>query len=199
MIEVNVLGAYALDEENTPTVLLQAGDRVLPISVGPFEAAAISLGVRGQKPLRPMTHDLVLNILAGLRGTLKSVTVYKFEEGTFFAYLTVEQVDAAGQVEQVLRIDTRPSDGIAVAVRAKCPVFVADEVFDAAGQDVAILSSLGLPGGQTDRETESETESETEPSYGEEESPEEETGQEPDVGGDDEDPDEPDDFDEEGF
>ena len=195
MIEVNVLGAYALDEENTPTVLLQSGDRVLPISVGPFEAAAISLGVRGQKPLRPMTHDLVLNILAGLRGTLKSVTVYKFEEGTFFAYLTVEQVDAAGQVEQVLRIDTRPSDGIAVAVRAKCPVFVAEEVFDAAGQDVAILSSLGLPGGQKDRETESEAE----PSYGEEESPQEETGHEQDDGEDDEDPDEPDDFDEEGF
>lgn len=193
MIEVTVLGAYALDEENTPTVLLQAGDRVLPISVGPFEGAAISFGVRGQRPLRPMTHDLVLNILAGLRGTLKSVAVYKFEEGTFFAYLTVEQVDAAGLVEQVLRIDTRPSDGIAVAVRAKCPVFVAEEVFDAAGQDVGILSSLGLPG------MERETESEAEPSYGEEESPQEETGHEQDDGDDDEDPDEPDDFDEEGF
>lgn len=140
MIEVKVLGAFALDEGNAPTVLLQAGDRVLPISVGPFEAAAISFGVRGQKPLRPMTHDLVLNILAGLRGTLKSVTVYKFEEGTFFAYLTVEQVDAAGQVEQVLRIDTRPSDGIAIAVRMQCPIYAAEEVMDvAARRNVSIL------------------------------------------------------------
>ena len=197
MIEVTVLGAYALDEGNAPTVLLQAGDRVLPISsVGPFEAAAISFGVRGQKPLRPMTHDLVLNILAGLRGTLKSVTVYKFEEGTFFAYLTVEQVDAAGQVEQVLRIDTRPSDGIAIAVRTGCPVAVAEEVFDAAGQDIGVLSNMDIPG--VPREPEEAEEGEEEAPYGEEEEPPaEESGPDPEEG--DEDPDEPDDFDEEGF
>ena len=196
MIEVNVLGAYALDEENTPTVLLQAGDRVLPISVGPFEAAAISFGVRGQKPLRPMTHDLVLNILAGLRGKLTSVTVYKFEEGTFFAYLTVEQTDASGQVEQVLRIDTRPSDGIAIAVRTGCPVAVAEEVFDAAGQDIGVLSNMDIPG--VPREPEEAEEGEEEAPYGEEEEPPaEESGPDPEEG--DEDPDEPDDFDEEGF
>lgn len=190
MIEVTVLGAYALDEGNAPTVLLQAGDRVLPISVGPFEAAAISFGVRGQKPLRPMTHDLVLNILAGLRGALKSVTVYKFEEGTFFAYLTVEQVDAAGQVEQVLRIDTRPSDGIAVAVRTKCPVLVAEGVLDAAGQDVGILSTLNVPGFEEAKGTEP-------PAYGEDAQEEDDGSAQGD--GDDEDPDEPEDFDEEGF
>jgi len=193
MIEVTVLGAYALDEGNAPTVLLQSGDRVLPISVGPFEAAAISFGVRGQKPLRPMTHDLVLNILAGLRGTLKSVTVYKFEEGTFFAYLTVEQVDAAGQVEQVLRIDTRPSDGIAIAVRTGCPVAVAEEVFAAAGQDIGVLSNMDIPGVPRDR-----GDGEEEPPYGEEEEPPaEESG--PDPGESDEDPDDPYDEGEEEF
>jgi hypothetical protein len=67
------------------------------------------------------------------------VTVYKLENGTFFAYLLVEQGGAESGIEQVLRIDTRPSDGIAIAVRAGCPIYVAEEVMDEAGRDFSAL------------------------------------------------------------
>ncbi len=135
MLEVHVLGVTRFAGAEYPTVILRHDDRVLFISIGPFEAAAIGWGLDPKKPPRPMTHDLILNILAGLRGELKSVTVYNLENQTFFAYLMVEQRGINGEIEQVLRIDTRPSDGIALAVRAKCPVFVAEEVMNQAGQD----------------------------------------------------------------
>ncbi|MBW7864313.1 MAG: bifunctional nuclease family protein [Candidatus Hydrogenedens sp.] len=141
MLEVQILGVTRFEPAQYPMVILRHESQVLFISIGPYEAAAISWGLDHEKPIRPMTHDLVLNILAGLRGELKSVTVYSLENQTFFAYLTVEQRDTNGQVEQVLRIDTRPSDGIAVAVRAGCPVFVAEEVMAQAGQHVSVLES----------------------------------------------------------
>lgn len=141
MLEVQILGVTRFEPAQYPMVILRHESQVLFISIGPYEAAAISWGLDHEKPIRPMTHDLVLNILAGLRGELKSVTVYSLENQTFFAYLSVEQRDTNGQVEQVLRIDTRPSDGIAVAVRAGCPVFVAEEVMAQAGQNVSVLES----------------------------------------------------------
>ncbi len=151
MLEVQILGVTRFEPAQYPMVILRHESQVLFISIGPYEAAAISWGLDHEKPIRPMTHDLVLNILAGLRGELKSVTVYSLENQTFFAYLSVEQRDTNGQVEQVLRIDTRPSDGIAVAVRAGCPVFVAEEVMAQAGQNVSVLEShLEREGGGAD-------------------------------------------------
>ena len=150
-------------------------DRVLFISIGPFEAAAIAWGLKQDKPARPMTHDLILNILAGLRGELKSVTVYKIENGTFFAYLLVEQRGAEDGIEQVLRIDTRPSDGIAIAVRAGCPIYVAEEVLDEAGRDLSSLQSQTEDGEDPENESEDEGDEEEDeggedrPDFGEEE------------------------------
>ena len=88
-----------------------------------------------------MTHDLISNLFAGLRARLQSVTIYKLENDTFYAHLNVQQNSAAGEVEQILRIDSRPSDGIAIAVREKCPILVATEVMDKAAQDVSILNA----------------------------------------------------------
>jgi hypothetical protein len=87
-----------------------------------------------------MTHDLICNLLAGLRGKLESVTIYRLENDTFFAHLNIEQRNAQGHVEQILRIDTRPSDGIAIAVRVGCPLYVAEDVMERAGQDASILA-----------------------------------------------------------
>ncbi len=86
-----------------------------------------------------MTHDLICNLLAGLRAELQSVTIYMLENDTFFAHLNVEQKNPQGQVEQVLRIDSRPSDGIAIAMRVGCPIYAAEEVMDMAAQDASIL------------------------------------------------------------
>ena len=136
MLEVEILGVS--DGPHHPLVLLRHEDRVLHIVVGIPEAHAIQIGIMEEKMGRPMTHDLITNILAGLRGELVSVTIYKLEDDTFFAHLNIEQKTPDGVLEQVLRIDSRPSDGIAMAVRHQCPIFVAEEVMDAAAKDVEI-------------------------------------------------------------
>ena len=139
MVEVEVMGVS--DGPNHPVVLLRHADRVLPIVVGMPEAHAIQVGVMEEKMGRPMTHDLVSNLLVGLRGRLQSVTIYKLENDTFYAHLNVEQTSESGKMEQILRIDSRPSDGIAIAVREKCPIFVSEQIMDAAAQDMSVLQA----------------------------------------------------------
>lgn len=156
MLEVEILGVSQAEEHRYPLVLLRHESRVLPILVGIPEASAIQLGLQGEKTARPMTHDLICNLLAGLRGELISVNIYKLENETFLAHLNVEQKNNNGEVEQILRVDTRPSDGIAVAVRVGCPILVAEEVMDAAAQDASIL------GGDDDEEDDEDTDGEGE-------------------------------------
>ena len=140
MVELELLGVSQTQETPVPVVLLRHEERILPILVGSPEAAAIQLGLMGEKPPRPMTHDLISNLLAGLRGEVQSVTIYKLENDTFFAHLNVQQKTADGEIDQILRIDTRPSDGIAISTRVKCPIYASEEVMDLAGQDASILS-----------------------------------------------------------
>jgi len=135
-IEVELMGVTLLGAVNSPTVLLRGEDRILFISIGPFEAAAIGWGLEEEKSIRPMTHDLIINLLAGLNCTLKSVNIYALQQSTFFAYLLVEQRDASGELTGIIRVDSRPSDSIALAVRAKCPIYVSRAVMEEAGQDI---------------------------------------------------------------
>ena len=144
MVEMEIWGVS--DGQPGPVVLLRNGTRILPIVINFPEANAIQMGLMGQKFGRPMTHDLICNILAGLRGTIKSVNIYKLENDTYFAYLDIEQKTHDGEIEQVLRIDTRPSDGMAIAVRIGCPIYAAEEVLDSSGQD---MSALGLSEDET--------------------------------------------------
>lgn len=139
MIPLEVLGvSQTTGKEGLPVVLLRNESRVLPIFVGMPEASAIQIVLLGESPPRPLTHDLICNLLAGLRAHVQSVTIYKIENDIFFAHLNIEQRSASGQVEQVLRVDTRPSDGIAIAVRTKCPIYASEAVMDAAAQDANI-------------------------------------------------------------
>lgn len=142
MVELEVLGVSQAEEQPYPLILLRHENRVLPILVGTPEATAIHVGLMREKTARPMTHDLVCNLLAGLRGELSSITIYSLENDTFFAHLNVEQKNAQGQTEQILRIDSRPSDAIAIAIRVGCPILAAEEVMDAAAQDAAILGDV---------------------------------------------------------
>lgn len=136
MIEVEILGVS--EGPQHPVVLLRHEDRVLPIVVGTPEAHAIQVGILEEKLGRPMTHDLLVNIMAGFRCEMESLSIYKLENDTFFAHLNINQLNEEGELTQILRIDARPSDGIAMAVRAKCPIFVAEEVMEKAAQDVGI-------------------------------------------------------------
>lgn len=113
---------------NQPVVLLkeEGGLRILPIWIGQPEATAILIAIEGVEPPRPMTHDLLLAVLVASGLTLERVEITRLEEGTFFATLVL-----GGKRGGV--VDARPSDSIALAVRAACPILVADEVMNQAG------------------------------------------------------------------
>ena len=124
-VRIHSLG---LDQTSSqPVILLQEeeGLRVLPIWIGHPEATAILIAMEGIEPPRPMTHDLLLGIMGAAGLVLERVEITRLEEGTFFAALQLR-----GE-ERAFVIDARPSDSIALAVRAGCPIFVAEEVMSA--------------------------------------------------------------------
>ena len=140
MIPLEVLGVMS-DGQRHPVVILRHEDRFLPIVVGSPEADAIHAALVKRDLGRPMTHDLVCNLLVGLGGTLESVVIYKLERETFYAHLNIEQQDKGSGERQILRVDSRPSDGVAIAVRLNAPIFAAQDVMDQASQDMALLSA----------------------------------------------------------
>ena len=109
-----------------PIVLLKTvdGNRFLPIWIGHPEAAAILMKLQNASTPRPMTHDLVTEILSQLDAQVVRVAVTELRENTFFAQVTIQQDGSE------IEVDSRPSDAIALAVRAEAPIFVADEVID---------------------------------------------------------------------
>ena len=113
-------------------VLLQKKDsnRSLPIIVGSNEAQAIALYLEGVDMPRPMTHDLLINVLDSLESDIKQVTIARMKNGTFFAEIEVSN----SQVGDII-IDSRPSDAIAIALRTMTPIYVSDEVMERAGID----------------------------------------------------------------
>ncbi len=132
-VPVQILGVHVEQRSGAPIVLLgELGDdgRVLPIFVGPAEANAIIVGLRGVRPPRPNTHDLLLATLGVLDANLVGVDVTELRDGTFIAELEVERSGDS------YRISARPSDSIALAVRLDLPIFVAADVLDAAGVGV---------------------------------------------------------------
>jgi bifunctional DNase/RNase len=151
MLEMTLDGVM-YDVLKRPIVILRYEERILPILVGNAEAFAIANGMEKVAMPRPMTHDLMTSILKGFQANLQSVQVYKLENGTFYAYLLLSQEgDGAGN-RSIIKIDCRPSDAIALAVRTSSPVYVDEEVLRVAGQD-------GMPdedadGGERDEDEE---------------------------------------------
>ena len=113
-------------------VLLQEceGSRSLPIIVGSSEAQAIALYLEGVDMPRPMTHDLLINILENLEGEISQVTIARINNGTFYA-----EIEISNPIQGEMVIDARPSDAIAVALRTTAPIFVTDEVMNSTGMD----------------------------------------------------------------
>jgi bifunctional DNase/RNase len=113
-----------------PILLLKEkeGDRYLPIWVGAFEASAIALELSNIKTPRPMTHDLIINILRDLNVKIDTIEVCDIKDNTFYAYLNLKFTR-----NKTLRIDARPSDAIAIAVREKCRIFSSETVLKQAG------------------------------------------------------------------
>ncbi len=124
MIEMELAGVRVELPSNQPIVLLKErdGERYLPIWIGAAEAAAIALSLQGVQTPRPMTHDLLKNILDDLGVTLSRIVVTELREGTFFAQLEMQRNGDRHE------ISSRPSDAIALAVRMSVPIFAADDV-----------------------------------------------------------------------
>ena len=111
---------------NAPVVILQEqdGERVLPIWIGPGEATAIAMELAHMKFARPLTHDLLAAVLGGLGGALKKVVISRLESNTYFAELIIWRNG------EVISIDARPSDSIAVALRTEAEIFADDELLE---------------------------------------------------------------------
>lgn len=123
-VEMKIRGLIMDPVTNMPIVILKdtGGDTVLPIWVGVYEANAIALEIEKVTTPRPMTHDLLKNLLMGLETTVRKVVVTELREDTFFAVIWL---DRSGDM---ISVDSRPSDALALALRMDCPIFVEDEV-----------------------------------------------------------------------
>lgn len=128
------IASLALDPRtNQPVVLLKPLEEepgegcLLPIWIGHPEATAILLALEGVETPRPMTHDLMLSLLGSLETLVERVEITRVDEGTFYAAIILR-----GE-ERSRAVDARPSDSIALAIRAGAPIYVSDEVLDSAG------------------------------------------------------------------
>lgn len=142
MLEMQLDGVM-YDVLKRPIVILRYGERILPILVGNAEAFAIANGLEKIDMPRPMTHDLITTVLKGFQTILKSVQVYKLEGGTFYAYLILSQEGDGTADTNIIKIDCRPSDAIALAVRTASPIYADEEVLRIAGQDGMPEEELG--------------------------------------------------------
>ncbi len=128
MIEVTVDSIrISLTSHHRVVVLKEQGsDRYLPIWIGACEADAITVGLQGYVIARPLTHDLLQSVIDELGGTISHIMVSNLRDDTFYAHIAIHVNGRS------MKIDSRPSDAIALAVRAKVPMFVADSVMDRA-------------------------------------------------------------------
>ncbi len=130
MIEL-VLSKIKVDETRNEQIIIfreKEGTRFLPVVIGLPEVNAIKMKLSGVKPPRPMTHDLIISIIEQLNAKVEKIMIEKLTQNTFFAKICLRT--AAGEE---IEIDARPSDSVALAVRASAPIFVTEEVIGAAG------------------------------------------------------------------
>jgi uncharacterized protein len=126
MSEMRVIGIRVEQPQNQPVLMLREadGDRYLPIWIGQTEATAIILEQQGVEPIRPLTHDLIKNLIEAFGRALKEVRIVDLRDGTFYADLVFDRN---------LRVSARPSDSIAVALRVGCPIYAEERVLEEAG------------------------------------------------------------------
>ena len=127
-IEVKIRGLMMDPNSGTPIIILKDvnSDTMLPIWVGAYEANAIALEIEKIAPQRPMTHDLLRNLITEMGARVERVVVTELRDNTFFA--VIEMRNGAGEA---ILLDSRPSDAIALALRADCPIYVNEEVIRA--------------------------------------------------------------------
>ncbi len=129
-VKLNILGlSYSQTQTGAYALVLSEadGNRRIPIIIGAVEAQAIAIQLEGLKPPRPLTHDLFLNVALAFDIEIAEVFIHKLEEGIFYAEIVCEQNSNR------IRVDSRTSDAIALALRFECPIFTTEEILDKAG------------------------------------------------------------------
>jgi hypothetical protein len=145
--EMKIRGLLMDPTTNSPIVILKDvnSDVMLPIWVGPYEANSIASEIEKVAPQRPMTHDLLRNVISQFGAVVKRVIVTELRDNTFYAVIELSFVG------KTLLIDSRPSDAIALALRVDCPIFVREEVVELSQRNAA-ASSEGDDDGEEDFE-----------------------------------------------
>ena len=138
MLEVSVAHLGVERNTNTPIVVLQErdGDRMIPIYIGNAEANAIAMELADVKFERPLTHDLMQQVIIGLGAKLSRVVLTRVEKSTYYAELHLRRDD------HVIQIDARPSDSIAIALRLKAPIFAAEDLLSISSSEETIAPDL---------------------------------------------------------
>src|ERR671916_2381949 len=133
-IEVKIRALMMDPNSGSPIIILKDvnSETMLPIWVGPYEANAIALEIEKIAPQRPMTHDLLRNLIVEMGARVERVVVTELRDNTFFAVIEMSTNDGAS-----VMLDSRPSDAIALALRADCPIFVDVDVIRASRNTVA--------------------------------------------------------------
>lgn len=138
MLEVSVAHLGVEKNTNTPIVVLQEkdGDRMIPIYIGLAEANAIAMELADVKFDRPLTHDLMQQVIIGLGAELSRVVLTRVEKSTYYAELHLRRDD------HVIQIDARPSDSIAIALRLKAPIFAAEDLLNISSSEQTIVPDI---------------------------------------------------------
>ncbi|HBG86108.1 MAG: bifunctional nuclease family protein [Bacteroidales bacterium] len=129
-VKLNILGlSYSQTQSGAYALVLaeEDGERRIPIIIGGVEAQSIAIKLEGLEPPRPLTHDLFLNFAHAFKVQLLEVIIYKLEEGIFYSELVCSKND------EVVRIDSRTSDAVALALRFSCPIYTYEEILAKAG------------------------------------------------------------------
>lgn len=136
MVEVKVQSLGLDRTSSTPVVILQEsnGSRVLPIWIGPSEASAIAMELAGMKFSRPLTHDLFASVISGLGGSLERVVITKVMDNTYYAELVIHRDG------DVISVDARPSDSIAIALRMAASIFTTEDLLESTAIEVTEAS-----------------------------------------------------------
>jgi uncharacterized protein len=125
LTKVEVGSIYIDQKSGVPVLILKdlSGSDTLPILIAPLEASLIAIEIEGKKPLRPLTHDLIVNILTELSYQVQSIEIYDLKKNIYYAKINLFDGN------RLLKIDSRPSDAIALALRTRSPIFVEKKLF----------------------------------------------------------------------
>ena len=129
-VKLNILGlSYSQTQSGAYALVLaeEEGERRIPIIIGGVEAQSIAIKLEGLEPPRPLTHDLFLNFSKSFEIEIQEVVIYKLEEGIFYSELVCKRGD------EVLHIDSRTSDAVALALRFECPIYTYEDIIEKAG------------------------------------------------------------------